>query len=130
MPSYRQIEKMIDVVSNLLVTVLVVATLFEDLGINIVQLLTVTPEMLRFLIQRYFVFFWTCHLTLLVFVLIEGYVGMYMRDKYPEAYKSRYIPTVSTILFILAFLSFLAFRRFLDLFLMICSVACLIGRGS
>jgi len=126
----RQVERMIDIVSNMIVTVLVVATIFEDLGINIVQLLVMTPEMLRVIIARYFVFFWVCHLTLLVVVLVEGYVGMYVRDKYPEAYRARYLPTVASIILVLSFLSFLAFRRMLDFILMACSVTCLIARGE
>ena len=126
----EQMERLFDVISNLVVTVLVIATLFEDLGINIVELLMMTPEMLRHLLERYFTFFWMCHLTLLAFVAVEGYIAPLVRNRYPEAYKTRYLPAVATVTFILAFISFLAFRRPLDLFLMICSVAVVVARGG
>jgi|GEM_PF-5533862 len=124
----KDIEKKINILSNLLITILAISTLFEDLGINIVELIKLTPEMIRVVLERYFPFFWGCHLTLLFVVIIEGYVGTYVQEKYPDAYKTKYLPTVSMLIFVLAFISFIAFRRFLDLFLMICSFACIISR--
>ena len=126
----EQIERLTGVLSNMVVTVLVVATVFEDLGINIVQLIAMAPSVLQELLREYFVFFLACHWLLLIFVVAEGYVGAYVRNRYPEAYRSRYLPAAATVLFILSFLSFLTFRRFLDLFLMVCSPTVLLTRGG
>jgi len=126
----RQIERLCEVASNLVVTVLVVATIFEDLGISLPELILLAPSVLQQLLREYFFVFIMCHWLLLVFLLVESYVGAYVRSHYPDLYQTRYLPAAATATFVLAFLSFIAFRRFFDLFLMVCSVTVMFTRGG
>ena len=130
MVSYRKMEKMIDIISNFLVTVLVVVTFLHDMGIEITKLIIIAPEIVQKMIEQYLPFFWGIHIALLFVCLVEGYIGSYVRTHNPKAYREKYIPTVSMIIFVLAFLSFLAFRSLLDLILMLSACTCIIAGGT
>ena len=126
----EQMERIINAAMNVVITMLVVFGIFQDLGISIEEMIRITPEMLQMLLEQYFVFFWMVHWALYIFILAENYLGGYLKVKYPEAYRKRYLPAAASILFALSLLSYIAFRRFLDLFLMVCSAAVMLSRGG
>jgi len=121
----RTLEATITVISNIVMTLLVIIAVFEEFGITLPKLILLTPKVLRMLIERYFYVFIITYNVMLILVLFDTYAKSYLK-KYREVYIKKYLPTVSSILLGLSIINFIVFRTVICLIILVCSAVTLV----